>query len=296
MKLSIVAGEDTAVLAATLARGLECHFSPAAVHTFPDAETSVRIDPAAAAGRVLVVASLDRPNPKILPLLFLAQTLRDYGVKNLVLVAPYLAYMRQDRRFAEGEGVSARYFAGLVSAYFDALITVDPHLHRIQSLDEIYDIPATVVHAAPAVAEWITRCVQAPLLVGPDSESEQWVADLARRAGCPYIVLKKKRRGDRRVEVSIPEVQRWRRHTPVLYDDIIASGRTMLETVAHLLEAGLLAPVCIAVHGLFADGSDRLLREAGAARVVSTNSVRHETNDIDLAPLLVEVLRGLPEV
>ena len=90
-------------------------------------------------------------------------------------------------------------------------------------------------------------------------------------------------------------MQRWRRHTPVLYDDIIASGRTMLETVAHLLEAGLTAPVCIAVHGLFADASDRLLREAGAARVVSTNSVRHETNDIDLTPLLIDALRGLPE-
>lgn len=294
MKLSIVAGEEDAALAAALAQGLGCRFSPAAVHAFPDTETSVRIEPAAAAERVLLVASLDHPNPKILPLLFLARTLRDYGAKSVVLVAPYLAYMRQDRRFKEGEGVSARYFGALLSSYFDGLVTVDPHLHRISSLDEICSIPSTVVHAAPAVAVWISRCVQQPLLIGPDSESLQWVADLAQHAGCPFIVLEKKRRGDRRVEVSVPDVQRWSQHTPVLFDDIIASGRTMLETVGHLREAGLPAPVCIAVHGLFADASDKLLRQAGAARVVTTNSVRHGTNDIDLTALLVDALRGMP--
>ena len=294
MKRSIVAWEDAGTLAAALARGLGCRFSPAALHVFPDTETSVRIAPDAAADRVLVVASLDHPNTKILPLLFLARTLRDYGAKSVALVAPYLAYMRQDRRFADGEGISARYFAGLLSAYFDGLVTVDPHLHRISSLDEIYTMPTRVVHAAPAVADWIARCVERPLLVGPDRESAQWVADLAQRAGCPFIVLEKKRRGDRRVEVSVPDVQRWLRHTPVLFDDIIATGRTMLETVVQLQKAGLPAPVCIAVHGLFADACDRLLLQAGAARVVTTNSVRHGTNDIDVTPLLVEALHDLP--
>jgi ribose-phosphate pyrophosphokinase len=264
-----------------------------APHEFPDGETAVRVDPHAVTETVLVAASLDHPNVRILPLLLLAETLHDYGARRLVLLAPYLAYMRQDRRFKPGQGISARYFARLLSGYFDALVTVDPHLHRIPSLDEIYSIPTRVVHAAPAVAEWIRQTVEKPLLIGPDSESGQWVGDLARRAGCPFIVLNKIRRGDRRVEVSIPEVEQWLRHTPVLYDDMISTGRTMLETVSHLQAAGMAPPVCIAVHGLFAGEAYRSLLEAGAARVVTTNTVRHESNRIDLTLPVSDAVQAL---
>jgi ribose-phosphate pyrophosphokinase len=276
-----------------VAASLGCRTERVAPHEFPDGETAVRIDPDAVADTVLVAASLDHPNVRILPLLLLAETLHDYGARRLLLLAPYLAYMRQDRRFKPGQGISARYFAGLLSGYFDGLVTVDPHLHRIPSLDEIYSIPTRVVHAAPAVAEWISASVERPLLIGPDSESGQWVQDLARRADCPFIVLNKIRRGDRRVEVSIPEVEQWSRHTPVLYDDMISTGRTMLETVGHLQAAGMAAPVCIAVHGVFAGGAYRSLLEAGAAQVVTTNTIRHESNRIDLARPVCDAVQAL---
>lgn len=283
MKPSAFVLDAAGGLGDAVAEKLGCRVVRVALHEFPDGETVVGIDPNAVTETVLVAASLDHPNARILPLLFLTETLRDFGARRLLLLAPYLAYMRQDRRFKPGQGISARYFATLLSAYFDALVTVDPHLHRIPSLDEIYTIPCRVVHAAPAVAEWISSSVDRPLLIGPDSESGQWVSDLARRAGCPFIVLKKIRRGDRRVEVSIPEVEQWSRHTPVLYDDMISTGRTMQETIGHLRAAGMAPPVCIAVHGLFAGEAYRSLLNAGAAQVVTTNTIRHESNRIDLA-------------
>jgi len=204
-----------------------------------------------------------------------------------------LPYMRQDRQFRPGEGIRARDFARLLCAHCDPLISVDPHLHRIRSLDEIYSIPARTVAAAPAVADWIRANVGQPLLIGPDSESAQWVEDLARRTDCPFTVLEKIRRGDRRVEVSIPEVERWSRHTPVLYDDMISTGRTMAETIGHLRRAGLRAPVCIAVHAVFADAADRTLLEAGAARVITTNTIPHATNAVDMAAPLAAAAREL---
>jgi ribose-phosphate pyrophosphokinase len=295
MGLSVVASEAAGGLPAAIARSLDCRLCPVSEHVFPDGETVVRVAPGAVTDTAVIVAALERPNAGIIPQLFLAEALREYGAGRLLLVAPYLPYMRQDRRFHAGEGVSARYFARLLSGYYDGLVTVDPHLHRIPSLDAIYTIPSRAVAAAPSVAEWMKRNVERPLLIGPDSESAQWVEALSRRADCPYLVLEKKRYGDREVEVTLPEVGRWLQHTPVLFDDIIASGRTMIETLAQLRQAGLAAPVCIGVHGIFAGQADRDLLEAGAARVVTTNSVRHATNDIDLAAPLVAAVRELLE-
>ncbi|MCA1481376.1 phosphoribosyltransferase family protein, partial [Bradyrhizobium sp. NBAIM08] len=137
--------------------------------------------------------------------------------------------------------------------YFDGLVTVDPHLHRYDSLDAVYWTPSRVVHAAPLLAQWIQNNAYQPLLIGPDSESEQWVSEVARLAGAPYLVLEKVRRGDRDVSVSVPDVGRWLNHTPVLVDDIISTARTMIETVGHVRAAGLLPPICVGVHGIFAD-------------------------------------------
>lgn len=293
MNPAVIALTDADGLAGAIAGafGTRCH--TAVLHTFPDGETGVRIDPAAAAPDVLVVASLDHPNPKLVPLLFLARILREYGAGRILLVAPYLAYMRQDRRFRDGDGVSARYFADLLSAHFDGLVTVDAHLHRIRCLGDVYTVPAVNVHAAPAVAEWIGACVDRPLIVGPDSESGQWVEEVGRLAGAPVIVLEKQRRGDSDVAVSVPDVEHWQDHTPVLFDDIIATGRSMAATVAHLQRLRMKPPVCVGVHAIFAGDAERILSGAGAAQVVTTNTVAHPSNGIDMTPAISAAVRDM---
>ena len=250
---------------------------------FPDEESYVQLSAACAGRDVIVVATLDRPNPKVLPLLFLVDLAHELRASRVILVAPYLAYMRQDTRFKSGEAVTSRSFAKLLSGGIDALVTVDPHLHRYQALAGLYSVPAHVIHAAPLVAEWIQAEVERPLLVGPDSESGQWVADVARRASAPYVVLEKTRRGDRDVEVSVPDVERWRDHRPVLVDDIISTARTMIETVRRLKSADLPAPICVGVHAVFAGDAYRDLRAAGAERVVTSNTIAHESNQIDVS-------------
>jgi len=139
-----------------------------------------------------------------LPLLFAADTARDLGARRIGLVAPYLAYMRQDIRFHAGEAVTSRTFAAILSRHLDWLVTVDPHLHRYHELSEIYRIPTQVVHAAPFLASWIKRNVARPLIIGPDLESEQWVSQVAADADAPFLVCEKIRSGDRHVTISIP--------------------------------------------------------------------------------------------
>jgi len=280
-------------LAALLAPAIGVEIGQAALRRFPDGESYWRYDTPVAGRSVALLCTLDRPDDKVLPLLFAAAAARDLQAARIGLIAPYLAYMRQDRRFQPGEAVTSDTFAKIVSAHFDWLVTVDPHLHRRGSLNEIYNIPARALHAAPLIAEWISDNVDKPLLIGPDRESEQWVAAVARGAGAPHIVLRKQRRGDREVEVSVPELAQWRERTPVLVDDIISTGQTMIETVKQLKDAGLAPPVCLAVHGVFAGKALQELREAGAARVVTTNTIAHSSNGIDISGLLAEGVRAL---
>lgn len=257
---------------------------------FPDGETYLRLLTDVKGKRVIIVCTLDHPDTKLLQLYFLANTAKELGATEIGLVCPYLAYMRQDKRFKVGEAVTSAYFAKLLSQFADWMITIDPHLHRRNSMNEIYSIPVKVLHAAPLVSAWIKNNVKNPLLVGPDSESEQWVNKVAEAAGAPFIVLNKVRRGDKEVEITVPDFSKWKEYQPVLVDDIISTAHTMIETANHLLKAGFNKPVCIGVHAIFAGNAYMELMHTGVDRIISTDSIRHETNRINIAELIFQNL------
>ena len=280
-------------IAADLATSLKADIGKLELHRFPDGETNPRFLNVVKDRDVVLVCTLDRPDEKFLPLVFAAATARERGAKRVGLVAPYLAYMRQDRHFETGDAKTAPIFAKLLSQHFDWLVTVDPHLHRIKKLEEIYEIPARAIHAAEPVARWIADYVADAVLIGPDEESAQWVEAIARDAGKPFTVLTKTRHGDRDVKVSVPHVERWRDATPVLVDDIISTGRTMAETLGHLSHEGLKPAICIGVHAVFAPGAFEGLRAAGAKRIVTTNTIPHETNAINISSLISDGIRDI---
>jgi ribose-phosphate pyrophosphokinase len=281
-----------AVMTHALAEALGGEVGGLELRAFPDGETYLRFRSELAGRSVTLVCTLDRPNDKIVALLFAAATARELGAKEVGLTAPYLAYMRQDRRFNPGEAVTSHQIARLLSDAFDWLVTADPHLHRYRSLGEIYRIPTRIVHCAPLVSAWIKANVARPLIIGPDSESEQWVSAVARDVPAPFTVLDKVRRGDRDVEISVRSMADLDGRTPVLVDDIISTGRTMIEAVRLIRGRAGDSPVCVAVHGLFADRSDIALAKAGS-RVVTSNSVPHETNGIDITSLLTGAIARL---
>lgn len=260
------------------------------VRRFPDGETHIRFLSPIAGRDVVLVCSLDDPDRKALALYLASSVARELGCRQLGLVLPYLAYMRQDARFHDGEGITARHFARLLSGVCDWLVTVDPHLHRVHRLGEIYQVPSTVVPAAPWLARSIAAKVDNPVLVGPDEESAQWVAEVAAAIGCPYVLLNKIRSGDREVAVSVPGIAAWKERTPVLVDDIASTGRTMIAAAARLREAGMAPPWCVVVHAIFAGQAYADLLAAGVAGIASTNAVVHPSNCIDLAGPLAEAI------
>lgn len=279
-------------MAAGIARSLDATLAMIVTRHFPDGETWLRYATDPRDHDVAIVCTLDRPDDKFLPLLFAAQTARELGARRIGLVAPYLAYMRQDQRFHPGEAVTSRCLAQAISGTFDWLVTVDPHLHRQHSLSGIYTIPVRIGHAAPRIAAWIAKNVQNPILIGPDQESVQWVSAIAETANIPFLVLEKTRRGDRDVEIRLPDASQLDGRVPVIVDDIIASGQTLLETVHLMAKMQAARPVCIAVHGIFADQADQKLAAEGAT-VITSNTIAHATNAIDVTGLIASCIREL---
>lgn len=282
-------GNET--IANTVAQKLRIPVGELTLHTFPDGETCVRLLTDVRNKEVILIDSLYQPDTKFLPLYFSANLLKEEGALKITLVAPYLAYMRQDKKFHPGEAVTSTYFASLLSSFIDELITIDPHLHRRSSMSEIYSVPCKVLHATSVISDWISVHIKKPLLVGPDSESEQWVAETAKKMNTPYIVLNKLRISDTEVTISVPDIEVYTGHTPVLIDDIISTAKTMIVTAGHLKVSGMKPAVCIGVHGLFSGNAYQDLLNAGVGKVVTCNSIQHPSNEIDLCDLISNSLK-----
>jgi len=256
---------------------------------FPDKESYLRVLSPLKNSKVIINASLFHPNEVILNLLFLTDALRVQGVKEISLLVPYLPYMRQDKVFQKGEAVTSRTFAKLLSSYFNSLITIDPHLHRYANLSEIYSIPTTVLHAAPLLSKWIQTNVKDPFIIGPDEESFQWVKEIA--GNLPFAILKKKRNTRGEVHITWPRNTDLKDKTPVIVDDIISSGQTMIHVLNDLKKKKTKPPLCLAIHPIFAGEAYRNIKAAGAGEIITCNSIPHPTNQIDLAPLVAGFLK-----
>ena len=259
---------------------------------FPDGESYLRIKTDVTDRHCLILMDLSHPNKKFLPLSFLCQTLREFEAGKIGLVAPYLSYMRQDRRFHAGEALTSRIFASLISYQVDWLVTVDPHLHRYHSLDEVYSVPSRVVQGAPVLAKWLAT-EEKLLLVGPDAESEQWVSQIAAQSGHSFIVGEKQRLGDRNVVITLPDLEGIDFNAAVIIDDVISSGHTVLECVKALKERGVEKINCACVHGIFADGIDKVLLDNGIKDLITTNTIVHSSNALDISALLLPAIEEM---
>lgn len=257
---------------------------------FPDGESYLNIISDVAGQDVVVLCQLHQPNNKLIDLMLFAETAKQQGAKTVSLVAPYLAYMRQDKKFQPGECITSRHISTWISERFDSIITIDPHLHRYHRLNEIYSIPNTVLHATDLMADYIRQYISMPLVIGPDSESEQWANAVAQQAGCDSIVLTKVRNGDHDVEVSLPELENYPNHQPVLIDDIISTGKTMIKAAENIVSLGGKPPICICVHPVFAEGAIEEMALADIAEVISCDTIIHENNKITVVDKLAQAI------
>lgn len=273
-----------------LAGALETSWALIQVHYFPDREVKLRL-PAKLPEQVGIYCSLDRPNEKLIELLLAAETARELGAVKLTLVAPYLCYMRQDKAFHPGEVVSQRSIGRFLGDLFDTLITVDPHLHRIQRLEQVIpDTEVITLSATTLMAEFLQSRSITPLLLGPDAESAQWVSAIAEPMGLDYHVCSKIRSGDQNVSIKLPAMDLVSRHV-VLVDDVVSSGETLAVAARQCLQQGAQRVDVLVTHPLFAEQAMEHILQAGVTAIWSTDSIIHQTNTMSLTRLLSEHLQ-----
>lgn len=293
MSVAVQGLPSSAREAAVLAARLDVPFHEIAIHDFPDGEIRVTVAPASAT--TIVYASLDKPNDKLVALMFAAEALRRGGAGRLVLVAPYLCYMRQDAAFHAGEAISQKVIGPLLAGCVDRVLTVDAHLHRTADIKTVFPgIQSDNLSAMPAISEALrkTGIDPATVVVGPDIESLPWVSDLAGRLGLSHAVATKVRRGDRSVAIEFPDKGSLAGRPALIVDDIVSSGGTLVACAKSLMDAGATAIEAVVTHALFPGDICEAMLASGIRSIRSTHSVPHFTNAIPLDGLFADALSG----
>jgi ribose-phosphate pyrophosphokinase len=290
----VLAFDDELGTAAALAGALGVPLETIERHRFPDGEIRLRL-PAALPPGVVLLRSLHCPNEKLVELLIAAPAARELGAQRVWLACPYLAYMRQDIAFVPGEAVSQRHIAGLLASRFDAVLTVDPHLHRTAALQQVMPgCEAVALSAAALLGAWIAQQVHRPVLLGPDEESAPWVLEAAQACSpaADHGFCLKERHGDHDVRITLPPAAHWRGRAVVLIDDVASTGRTLAAAARLALAAGAASVDAAVTHALFVGDALAELRAAGVGRIWSTDCVPHASNAVTVVPLLAAALRG----
>ncbi|NCC71684.1 ribose-phosphate diphosphokinase, partial [bacterium] len=229
------------------------------------------------------------PNKTLLNIIFAAQTAKDLGVKKVVLISPYLAFMRQDKRFKDGEAINAQIMAKIINTYIDKFITIDPHLHRIRHMDDIFHIPAKNLSANLAISNFIKKNFKNTIIMGPDWESYQWAEEISSNLGIKNTVLEKTRHSYRHVDVMMKNQIDMKDKNVIIVDDIISTGNTMIKAAATAKSNGAKTITAIGVHGLFVENAYEKMNRY-FDNIYTVNTITHKTNKIDIIPTIVEEL------
>jgi len=281
----IVPGSGSQSLAASLAAALDEPLAPVEFERFADGELLARV-PEFEGSRAVVVASTDSSDAHV-ELLQLQDAVADRA-DEVVTVIPYMGYGRQDRRFREGEPVSARAMARAISTGTDRVLVVNPHEPDV---GEFFDIPFTAVDAAPQLATPLPDDLQEPLFLAPDAGATGLAATVRDSYGAGetdhFVKERDYDTGDVTVEPSDAPVEG---RDVVLADDIVATGSTMSESIVHLHDRDVGRVFVACVHPMLAGNARTKLARAGVAAVYGTDTVERPESAVSAAPAVAERL------
>lgn len=277
-------------LAKDIAKNLKVQYSELNVKHFPDGELYVKFDTELKNQEVVFIQTLHPSNEALIEILLAGYTAKDLGAKKITLVAPYLAYIRQDKRFNPGESVSSKIIGKLLDV-FDKVITVDPHLHRFKSLNEVFHTQTIKLSANKLIEDYIKIKYKNPLIIGPDEESYQWAREIATQIGAQAAILKKKRFSPKKVEIIIKSPIDLKGQNVVIIDDIISTGETILETINKIKQQKPKSINIVAIHGIFAYKEVYEKIKKNTQSITTTNTIENKHSKIDVSKLIANSLK-----
>lgn len=256
-----------------VARRLKAAHADVEHKLFPDGESYIRMPPLGNEDVVVVVQSTYAPHEKhMIELLFMIDALKGMGIKHIVAVVPYLAYVRQNKMFEPREAVSINTVMRLMNeSGAEALVTVEPHRYDVVSL---FEGKAEIVDPTEAFADALSKAAENPFVIATDSGDMVRAKKLAELLDCDYDYIEKERdlrTGEVRAINSLKADLR--RKDAVIFDDVISSGST-IELAARLASAnGARKIFAAAAHLVMAGNAFERIVRAGVSEIYGTNTV-----------------------
>ncbi len=286
MAVLITSFPSTQSIGKKVAASLKATHTTIEVGQFPDSEYHLNLKKNPANKTVVIINSISgEPNQGLVETLLAGGIARDYGAKKVILVATYLPYMRQDTHFKEYDSFSSRYILRLFKN-FDAVVVLDPHLHRIKQMKQLLK-NAHSVTVNSLVADYIRKRFKENFtIVGPDEESAQWSETIANMLGKHVVILKKTRFSSNHVSVKEKKLG----DNLIIVDDIISTGHTILETIKMAKKQKAKKIVCIGIHGvLVSNAAEKITKDA---ELITTNTIPNKYAKIDVSSAISTLLKS----
>ncbi len=287
--MKVVGGSASVPLARAIARELSAGLVDVGFEKhpggFPDGERYVRLLGSIAGDHVVLVQTT-HPDPNVVELLLLADAIRDAGARRLTAVVPYFGYGRQDKRFLDGEAVSAKTIAKHIAVDADELLTATIHNPDILSM---FPIRTREVSGVPALGRYL-RQADVDLLLAPDDNAVRLVKEAASIAGKPFDHLDKERIDSYNVRVAHKDLAVKRKSVGIV-DDVISTGGTIATAARELKAQGARRVIAACVHGLFVGKAEANLKVCD--EVVSTDTVVSAHTKVSVAPEFAAAIRAL---
>lgn len=288
----VVAGAGSNDLAGGLASRLHCKLLVPDVTVFPDGESKLSIPSLPNGKDVIVIQRLfPQQDKRLVELTFLMHKLKENG-NRITLVAPYLAYARQNREFLSGEIVSVKVVADIFRLLgVRRLLVVDAH--NVESLMH-FPMPTSNCMPERILASYVSSKLDLkdPVVAAPDEGSIARAAEFADLIGTDSFSFHKtrdKRTGE--VRTRDKKVDLGGRDA-VIVDDMISTGRTVINCARLLKKHGARRITAVCTHALLVDGAAQQIKRAGIERVISTNTVLSRHSVVDVSPLLAKSFGG----
>ncbi len=289
--MKVVGGSASLALAKAIARELGAPYVDVGFEKhpggFPDGERYVRLLGSVAGDHVVLVQTT-YPDPNVVEFFLLADAIRDGGARRLTAVIPYFGYGRQDKRFLEGEAISAKTLARHIALDADELLTMTIHNPDILAT---FPIRAREVSGIPALGRYL-RSADVDVLLAPDDNAVRLVKEAAAVAGKPYESLDKTRIDSYTGTVAHKELA-VRGKAVAIVDDVISTGGTIATAAKELKAQGARRVLAACVHGLFVGPARQNLQVCD--EVLATDTVQSEFTKVSVAPEFAKVLRALAD-
>jgi ribose-phosphate pyrophosphokinase len=262
--MRVICTEKSQILATSLARKLGVPLVDVKYSRFPDGELYL------AAGEldeetVIIGSIVD--NDALVQLLLMIDSC-DSSVNRLVI--PYMGYARQDKRFKQGEPISARAIAQAVSTGVKSIITVNIHEKEVL---RYFRAPAQNISIAKDIGAYIqTLGLDNPLILSPDEGALAFAEDVANTGGWDFDHLEKTRLSGLEVKMA-PKKLCAASRSVIIVDDIISTGGT-IATAAGMLYAQNAKDVYAAcVHGVLTGGAYARLMSTGIRDLICSDTI-----------------------